>query len=273
MPDMTEGKRRVFSSTDRIYDLEHVRSADAPYMAVHAVGYTYTLHRHHQARAGDPRSGASGVLIAGDHNGTHIDALCHQAEGMTLCGGVQIDEHVQTSTGFASLGAETIQPILGRGVLLDVAGHRGIPALPLETTVSQAELEAVAVAQGTRIGRGDVALVRTGAGSLWDTPAEYARAAGIAADASAWLAELGVRAVGADNIAWDLDSPRVDPLTGTSFPGHVILLVRHGIHIIENLNLEELARDRVYAFTFICVPPKLKGATGSPVRPLAVVQG
>jgi kynurenine formamidase len=263
----------VFSNTDRIYDLEHVRAADAPYMAVHAVGYTYTLHRHHQARAGDPRSGASGVLIAGDHNGTHIDALCHQAEGMMLCGGMPIDEHVQTPTGFASLGAETIEPLLGRGVLVDVAGHRGTRALPLETTVPQAELEAAAGAQGTHIGRGDVVLVRTGAATLWDTPADYVRAAGIAADASAWLAELGVRAVGADNIAWDLDAPRLDPLTGTSFPGHVILLVRHGIHIIENLYLEELARDRVYAFTFICVPPKLKGATGSPVRPLAVVQG
>lgn len=263
----------MFSSTDRIYDLEHVRAADAPYMAVHAVGYTYTLHRHHVAREGDPRSGASGVLIAGDHNGTHIDALCHQAEGMALCGGLRIDGQVQTSTGFASLGAETIEPILGRGVLLDVAGHRGIPALPLETTVSQAELEAVAVAQGTRIDRGDVALVRTGAGTLWDTPADYVRAAGIAADASEWLATLGVRAVGADNIAWDLDSPALDPLTQTSLPGHVILLVRHGIHIIENLYLEELARDHVYAFTFICIPPKLKGATGSPVRPLAIVQG
>jgi kynurenine formamidase len=146
--------------------------------------------------------------------------------------------------------------------------------LPLETTVSQAELEAVAVAQGTHIGGGDVVLVRTGAGgTLWDTPADYIRAAGIAADASAWLAELGLRAVGADNIAWDLDSPQLDPLTETSLPGHVILLVRHGIHIIENLYLEELARDRVYAFTFICIPPKLKGATGSPVRPLALVQG
>ncbi|HEV2405706.1 MAG TPA: cyclase family protein, partial [Ktedonobacterales bacterium] len=194
-------------------------------------------------------------------------------EGMALCGGLRIDGQVQTPTGFASLGAETIEPILGRGVLLDVAGHRGIPALPLETTVSQAELEAVAVAQGTRIDRGDVALVRTGAGTLWDTPADYVRAAGIAADASQWLATLGVRAVGADNIAWDLDSPALDPMTKTSLPGHVILLVRHGIHIIENLYLEELARDHVYAFTFICIPPKLKGATGSPVRPLAIVQG
>jgi len=262
----------MFSNTDRIYDLEQVRSADAPYMAVHAVGYTYTLHRHHHARSDDPRSGASGVLIAGDHNGTHIDALCHQAESMTMHGGVQVDGCVQTSTGFAAMGAETIEPILGRGVLLDVARHDGVPFLPLETLVSRDHLEAVAAAQGTPINSGDVVLVRTGAGAIWDTPADYIRAAGIAADASAWLADLGVRAVGADNIAWDLDSPKIDPTTETSFPGHVILLVRHGIHIIENLYLEELAHDRVYAFTFICLPPKLKGATGAPVRPVAVVR-
>ncbi len=262
----------MFSSTDRIYDLEQVRSADAPYMAVHAVGYTYTLHRHHHARPEDPRSGASGVLIAGDHNGTHIDALCHQAESMALHGGVQVDGCVQTSTGFASMGAETIEPILGRGVLLDVAGHRGVPFLPLETTVSRDDLEAVAAAQGTSIHSGDVVLVRTGAGAIWDTPTDYIRAAGMAASASAWLADLGVRAVGADNIAWDLDSSKIDPTTETSMPGHIILLVRHGIHIIENLYLEELAHDRVYAFTFICLPPKLKGATGAPVRPVALVR-
>lgn len=261
----------MFSNTDRIYDLEQVRSADAPYMAIHSVGYTYTLHRHHHARSEDPRSGASGVVIAGDHNGTHIDALCHQAESMGMHGDVQVDECAQTSTGFASMGAETIEPILGRGVLLDVAGHRGVPVLQLDTLVSRADLEAVAAAQGTSIHRGDVVLVRTGAGAIWDTPTEYIRAAGMAADASAWLADLRVRVVGSDNIAWDLDSSNIDPTTETSMPGHVILLVRHGIHIIENLYLEELANDRVYEFTFICLPPKLKGATGAPVRPVALV--
>ena len=56
-----------------------------------------------------------------------------------------------------------------------------------------------------------------------------------------------------------------------TLPGHVILLVRYGIYIIENLYLEELARDQRYEFTFICLPLKLRGATGSPVRPIAVV--
>lgn len=56
-----------------------------------------------------------------------------------------------------------------------------------------------------------------------------------------------------------------------SLPGHLILLVRHGIYIIENLNLEELARDKCYEFTFVSLPLKIQGATGSPVRPIAIV--
>ncbi len=58
-----------------------------------------------------------------------------------------------------------------------------------------------------------------------------------------------------------------------TLPGHVIPLVRNVIYIIENLFLEELARDQCYEFTFICLPLKLQGATGSPVRPVAVASG
>jgi kynurenine formamidase len=263
----------MYADAQTIYDLGQTSAADAPFMPVHTMGFTYTLHRHHYDRAGDPRTGASGVIIAGDHNGTHIDALCHQAEGMELCHGVRVDDSIQTPTGFTRQGVETIAPILARGVLLDVAGHRGVPVLPRQSAIAREELEETAAAQGTAVGQGNVVLVRTGAGALWDTPAEYLTAAGVAGGASTWLAELGVRAVGADNIAWDVDTPGIDPATGTSLPGHVILLVRHGIHIIENLYLEELAEDRVYEFTFICLPPKLKGVTGAPVRPVAVVSG
>ncbi len=88
-------------------------------------------------------------------------------------------------------------------------------------------------------------------------------------EASEWLAEHGPRAVGADNLAWDPIEYRDDALG--SLPGHVVLLVRHGIHILENLFLEELGRDRHREFLFVCLPLKMRGATGSPVRPLAIV--
>ena len=84
-----------------------------------------------------------------------------------------------------------------------------------------------------------------------------------------WCAERRPVAVGADNVAWDVQG-EVDPELGT-LPGHLLLLVRAGIYIIEALNLEALARDRVREFTFVCLPLKLRGGTGSPVRPIALV--
>jgi kynurenine formamidase len=85
-----------------------------------------------------------------------------------------------------------------------------------------------------------------------------------------WAAERQVTAVGADNMAWDAPSER-DPETGATLFAHLYLLPQKGIYIVENLNLEELARDRQYTFAFIGLPLKLQGATGSPLRPLALV--
>ena len=83
-----------------------------------------------------------------------------------------------------------------------------------------------------------------------------------------WLAEQGIVAVGADTIAVDVDPPE-DP----AYPriGHQILLVERGVHLIENMNLEELAKDRVYEFLFILLAPKLKGGSAFPVQPVAIV--
>jgi kynurenine formamidase len=89
------------------------------------------------------------------------------------------------------------------------------------------------------------------------------------ASAARWLAERRPLAVGADNVAWDLID-HVDPELG-SLPGHTLLIVRAGIHIIEMLYLEELARDGVREFAFVCLPLKVRGGTGSPVRPIALV--
>jgi kynurenine formamidase len=113
-------------------------------------------------------------------------------------------------------------------------------------------------------------LVRLGSGAMWDDRAAYEAAGGVSGEASAWLAEQRPLAVGADNIAWDAGT-EPDPVTGTTLPGHVLLLVRAGIHIIESLYLEELAADGVREFAFCCLPLKLRGGTGSPVRPIALV--
>jgi kynurenine formamidase len=255
-----------------IYDLEQPRYFGNPVHPSHAPGYFYTLHRHHERAMGEARTSASGFIYAAEHSGTHIDALCHQAEDLHLYGGREVDASIQTPHGFTELGVETIAPLITRGVLLDIARHRGVDRIGAGNPIQRDELEAAAQNQGVALGEGDVVLLRTGNGALWQEPAVYLQAGGVSAGASSWLAGRGVRAVGADNMAWD-EVGVVDPELKVTLPGHLILLVRHGIYILENLFLEELAGDQCYEFTFICLPLKLRGATGSPVRPVAIATG
>jgi kynurenine formamidase len=248
----------------RAYDLEQPRFAGAPVFAAHEPGVILNLHRRHERDALEARTSASAMLVMTEHSGTHIDALCHQAYEGRMHGGIEITGRVQTSTGFTALGIDTVAPIVTRGVLLDVAGSE---RLPEEYSVTVADLERAA--EGIDLRSGDVVLVRLGSGALWADRPAYLRAGGISAEASRWLAKRGPRAVGADNIAWDLPNEH-DPDLG-SLPGHTILIVQEGIHIIESLYLEELAADGVKEFGFVCLPLKLRGGTGSPVRPIALV--
>jgi kynurenine formamidase len=256
----------------KIYDLEQPRFAGMPIHPTHQPGYLYTLHRRHRDTIGlgnaGPRSGASGVLTMMEHSGTHIDALCHQANQLHMFGGVAV-EGTETPTGFKVHGVETVPPLLSRGVLLDVAGWKGVERLPEGYSIPADDLIACAAAQKVEVRAGDVLLVRTGFDTLWDDEAAYLRAAGVGKSGTLWAAERGVRAVGADNMAWDAPDDW-DPETKTNLFAHVYLLPQKGIYIIENLNLGDLARDRRWEFGFVGVPLKLRGATGSPIRPLAL---
>ncbi len=248
----------------RVYDLEQPRYQGAPSHPVHEPGFALALHRRHERIPGEPRTSASALLVMAEHSGTHIDALCHQAGDMRLHGGIEVDPSVQTPSGFTELGIDSVPPIIARGVMLD------LPALgPVPDHVEAEHVEACAVAQGTSIEPGDVVLVRTGSGSRWADPAAYLAGPGMAPSASRWMVGNRPLAVGADNIAWDLPEKR-DPELGVALPGHLILIVEAGIYIIENLMLEELAADGVREFTFVCLPLKLTGGTGSPVRPIAL---
>jgi kynurenine formamidase len=228
------------------------------------------LHRRHQARGGERRTGAAGVLHTSEHAGTHIDALSHQAEDLHLHGGIDA-QAAQTSFGFRELGAETFPPIVTRGLLVGLVRQRGHPVDPARW-ITLDEVREAAAAQGVEPRPGDVVLIRTGNGANWKDPELYLRGAGMAAAVSTWLAKSGVTAVGADNVAWDWTG-EADAELGFTLPGHVLLLVRAGIYILENLLLEELGEAGVVEFTFVCLPLKIVGATGSPVRPIALVAG
>jgi kynurenine formamidase len=256
----------------RVFDLEQPRTREMPIHTSHRPGYFYSLYRRHEDtyRPGEAgsRSGASGIIVCMEHSGTHIDAISHQAEDMTLFGGVPV-AGVQSAFGFTHGGVEEIPPIVAPGVLLDVPAGLGVEELEPGRAITAAELQASCERQGVAVEPGDVVLVRTGNARHWGDTERYLAGPGMDGDASRWLGELGVVAVGADNMAWDVIG-RPDPELGM-LPGHLLLLARRGIYIIENLQLEELAAAAAYRFSFVCTPLKFVGATGSPVRPIGLV--
>lgn len=251
-----------------VHDLEHERYVGAAVYPGHWPGFVYTLHRRHEVVQGQRRTSASGLVTMAEHSGTHIDALCHQAVEMEMYGGVQVDATVQTPQGFTALGAETLPTILRRGVLLDVSGARGGGYLPAGYLVTAEDLQAAAERQGTTLEPGDCILVRTGWDQRFAEADTYLGAAGVSAEGARWLAARAPFLCGADNVAFD-NPENVDPDLGL-LPCHAVLIVEAGIYIVENLNLQGLAAAGCFEFLFVCLPLKMRGVTGSPVRPLAL---
>ena len=245
-----------------------------PVHPAHRPGYFYGLHRRHRDsyRPGKfgPRSGSSGVLTMMEHSGTHIDALCHQACDLKFFKGIDV-EQIERADGYSQLGVETIKPLLARGVMLDVARWKEMDRLPAGYAITADDLQGCARAQRVDVKAGDVLIVRTGFGACWTDETTYLSAAGVSKSGNIWAAERKVVAVGADNMAWDSMEEK-DPDTNMMLFGHVHLLVTNGIHIIENLNLETLSSAGHHEFGFVGIPLKFRGATGSPIRPLALVE-
>jgi kynurenine formamidase len=263
----------VNSHNQTVFDLEQPRTTDMPVIESHKPGYYYALHRRHTDTY-DPegrgsRSSASGMIMCMEHSGTHIDALCHQAEHLILCGGIPAAD-VEKHGGFTRNAIEEVPPIVGRAVMLDMPAFYGVDLLETGRMITLEEIKDCIRKQNVEIRQGDTFLLRTGNAQRWDDEAAYLDGPGVEGKASEWLADQGVLAVGADNMAWDVIG-HYDEAYGCDQPGHVILLARRGVYIIENLNLEGIAEAGRYEFEFVCLPLKFMGATGSPVRPIAIV--
>lgn len=174
-----------------------------------------------------------------------------------------------TAAGLDKLGVENVGVFVTRGVLIDMAGYKGVDRLPVGTVITETELQDALKQQSVQLSEGDVVLIHTGHGSLWMIDnEEYNRGApGIGMEAALWLAEKKVAMTGADT--WPVEViPSED--TELAFPVHQELIARRGIYNFENLNLAELAADEVYEFAFMFAPVKFKGATGSPGNPIAI---
>lgn len=212
-------------------------------------------------------------LVSGSlHTGTHIDALCH-----VTCGS-QDEWHGKESAN-AALGdsgamrgdAAELAPIIGRGVLLDVPRALGLDVLPGHFGIGEQHLRQASTRAGVDVADADVVLVRTGQMRFWPDLAritEHSEGSGVGLDGAQWLLSQGVRYVGADTMSFEV---RPSTVPGNPLPVHLLLLQQNGVHIMEWVNCEGLATDGVSAFLFIGLPLPIRGGTGSPLRPVAVV--
>ena len=213
----------------------------------------------------------SELLIASCHSGTHMDALSHITAGGDdrWYGGSPAAEWLG-DFGPRRNDASTLPPLIRRGVLVDVARELGVPRLERSHPISREEVQKTLERSGTDLRQGDVVLVRTGQMSVWPDREQMELTAGSGIDLSAaeLFADRGVVAVGVDT-----ESCEVVPSTvpGNPHPVHRRLLVEAGIYIIENIDLEPLSARRVTEFLFIALPLKIRGATASMLRPIAVL--
>lgn len=207
---------------------------------------------------------AEDVIGLSTHTGTHVDALAHLWYGDQIYNGHP--QAVVRSRGASRCGVDKLGPLVGRGLLLDVAGHVGERQLPAESAIDAEMLEAVRRRAGVSIEPGDIVLIRTGwLGGAGDS---YLRGEpGIDLSGAAWLAAKDVALVGADNYAVEvLGAHAVD-----GFPVHELLLRDHGIPLIENVVLDALAQQRRGPFLFAANALPLRGATASPLAPVAIL--
>ncbi len=218
------------------------------------------------------------ALFVNDNVATQIDGLGHVVMGD--------DNHWYNgfteaewggNWGIRKADAETIPPIVARGVLIDVAGYKGVEALPSQYIITVEDLQAALGKQGTQLQFGDVVLIRTGTLRYWgEAGGDHEKirehdSAGIQLPAAKWLVEEhGALLIGSDTSGLEMYSP--PPAGSSSFiPVHNYLLIEQGVHIGEYHYLEQLAAEQVYEFLYIAATNKIKGAAaGFTMRPLAI---
>ena len=211
------------------------------------------------------------MLIAPLHAGTHIDALCHWSTGEDnhYWNGYSSDEYVG-NFGPTKCDIAKIPPMVMRGVLLDIAGYKGVDHLPPNYIITPEDCAGCAEWEGVELREGDAVFMRVG--ERWPQ-ADTACDAGVGVPAARYLVEEKGAFLLGDDMAC-IDGFNADGSSSVPHhpqPTHHYLLIQQGIHIIELIQLDELAKDKAYEFCFICTPTKVKGATGMYIRPIAIV--
>jgi kynurenine formamidase len=199
--------------------------------------------------------------------GTQFDAFSHQMWGDSFYNCHKLKD-IGTRSGFTKLGVEHVGSLMTRGVLIDVAGLKGVDLLPTSYNITAEDLQQALARQKLTLQPGDAVIIRTGWSKLVGKDHQrYGRAnAGIGIGAGQWLITQDPMLIAADNCCVEV-RPSEAP---HSLPVHSMMLIQHGIFLLENLVLEQLAAANAHEFAFIVQPLKIKGGTGSAIAPIAV---
>jgi kynurenine formamidase len=267
----------------RVFDLGFTWDQSAPVLSLnppYAFALNATHRQTHEVFGSAPGSQVSWtselMYFSGQHGAPTIDAIGHIGRNMKLHGGVDAAQASGRPDGIGNdLGIEAFPRdlLLSRGVLLDVArvaaGGRPDP-LPPGLEITSKHLQDAAQAHGVRVGRGDSVLIRTGWGQYFGKEnARYLgeRSPGPGVDAARWLVAQGARLTGTDTATYEV-RPAVHGRE--LFPVHMLLIADSGIYLVENANLEELGAAAVHVFCLVVPPLRIRGASGSPLRMLAL---
>ena len=199
--------------------------------------------------------------------GTQFDGFAHQSHEDSHYNCVKTGD-IATRNGFTKFGMEKVGTLMTRGVLLDIAGLKGVDMLPDTYEITVADLEAAMQRQSLKIQPGDAVLIHTGWGRLYGKDnARYVKTCpGIGVKAAEYLAKADPMLIGSDN--WPVEvAPNPDPKL--SLPVHQVALVVNGVHLLENLKLDEMVSKRIWEFAFVMQPIKAS-FTGSTVAPVAI---
>jgi kynurenine formamidase len=253
--------------TGEVFELGRVLSGSMPFFGTRR--FDVTLKRT-TMNPQPNRRGSNEEIVYSEIGqvGTQLDGFTHQTIGPTVYNCVPVDE-IATRTGFTKLGIDKVGMLMTRGVLIDVAAVKGVPMLSDLYEITAKDLQDALARQKLTVMPGDAILIHTGWGQLWGKDnARYVKTnPGIGVGAAEWLAKQDPMLVGSDN--WGVEVVP-NPDAQLNQPVHQIMLTVNGIHIMENMKLEDLAAKGVHEFGFIVQPLKIQGGTGSTVAPVAI---
>lgn len=264
----------------KVYDLAQVLDEHIPAFPGRSFRQHLTTGAHQENARRADHGGLGGwgendvnwmveIVSSTSQLGTHLDGLNHLQIGQRCYNGFALSEIVEPY-GTNKLGIETVPQIVTRGVLLDIAALKGVTRLEPGYAITISDVLAALERQHLELRAGDAALFHSGWGALWmiDNGVYLSGEPGPGLELALWLVAQRIALTGCDTWSYG-PVPAENPKRPFEVPQ--TLNVQHGVFILENLKLEDLARDGVNEFMFVVSHPKLRGATGAWVAPLAII--